>query len=56
MQELAEILDLNVNTVKVRLFRARGRIMESYRRRLGPGGSVRGELSQEKGGLIHGNG
>jgi RNA polymerase sigma-70 factor (ECF subfamily) len=34
VQELAEILNLNVNTVKVRLFRARGRIMESYRRRL----------------------
>jgi RNA polymerase sigma-70 factor, ECF subfamily len=34
VQELAEILGLNVNTVKVRLFRARGRIMESYRRRL----------------------
>ena len=33
VQELAEILDLNVNTVKVRLFRARGRIMEAYRRR-----------------------
>ena len=33
VQELAEILDLNVNTVKVRLFRARGRIMETYRRR-----------------------
>ena len=28
VQELAEILNLNVNTVKVRLFRARGRIMD----------------------------
>ena len=35
VQELAEILHLNVNTVKVRLFRARGRIMDIYRRRLG---------------------
>lgn len=35
VQELAEILDLNVNTVKVRLFRARGRIMEMYRGRRG---------------------
>jgi RNA polymerase sigma-70 factor (ECF subfamily) len=35
VQELAEVLDLNVNTVKVRLFRARGRLMEVYRRRLG---------------------
>ncbi len=34
VQELAEILKLNVNTVKVRLFRARGKIMDSYRRRL----------------------
>jgi RNA polymerase sigma-70 factor, ECF subfamily len=35
VQELAEVLDLNVNTVKVRLFRARGRLMDVYRRRLG---------------------
>jgi len=34
VQELAEILKLNVNTVKVRLFRARGRIMDVYRRRM----------------------
>ena len=34
VQELAEILDLNVNTVKVRLFRARARLMDVYRRRL----------------------
>lgn len=38
VQELAEILDLNVNTVKVRLFRARTRIMDAYRKRLGSGG------------------
>jgi RNA polymerase sigma-70 factor, ECF subfamily len=37
VQELAEILKLNVNTVKVRLFRARGRIMETYRRKLSQG-------------------
>ncbi|MGB0036397.1 MAG: sigma-70 family RNA polymerase sigma factor [Candidatus Acidiferrales bacterium] len=36
VQELAEILDLNVNTVKVRLFRARGRLMDIYRRRMSP--------------------
>ena len=35
VEELAAILDLNVNTVKVRLFRARGRIMDAYRKRLG---------------------
>lgn len=38
VQELAEILHLNVNTVKVRLFRARGRIIDTYRRRLTPMG------------------
>jgi RNA polymerase sigma-70 factor, ECF subfamily len=38
VEELAKILDLNVNTVKVRLFRARGRIMEHYRKRMGLGG------------------
>ncbi|MGA8367015.1 MAG: RNA polymerase sigma factor [Candidatus Acidiferrales bacterium] len=32
VQELAEMLGLNVNTVKVRLFRARGKIMDVYRR------------------------
>jgi len=37
VQELAEILKLNVNTVKVRLFRARGRIMDVYKRRLSQG-------------------
>ncbi len=36
VQELAEILDLNVNTVKVRLFRARSRLMDVYRRRTSP--------------------
>ncbi len=40
VQELAEILDLNVNTVKVRLFRARGRIMDTYRRRLNSSGKA----------------
>jgi len=39
VQELAEILNLNVNTVKVRLFRARGRIVEAYRRRKGQTGT-----------------
>jgi RNA polymerase sigma-70 factor, ECF subfamily len=33
VQEIAEILDLNGNTVKVRLFRARRRIMNKVRRR-----------------------
>ena len=34
VEEIGNVLDLNVNTVKVRLFRARGRLMEVYRRRL----------------------
>ncbi len=32
--EIGEILGLNANTVKVRLFRARGRLVDRYRRRL----------------------
>jgi len=40
VQELAEILDLNVNTVKVRLFRARGRIMDTYRRKVNSSGKA----------------
>jgi RNA polymerase sigma-70 factor, ECF subfamily len=53
VQELAEILDLNVNTVKVRLFRARARLMDVYRRRLhskpaGPAGPVEGNEGQGK--------
>jgi RNA polymerase sigma-70 factor, ECF subfamily len=41
VEEIGELLGLNVNTVKVRLFRARGRLAEIYRRRLhghSPGG------------------
>ena len=34
VEEVAEVLDLNVNTVKVRLFRARTRLVEFYRRRM----------------------
>lgn len=34
IDEIAEMLELNPNTVKVRLFRARGRLIELYRRRL----------------------
>jgi RNA polymerase sigma-70 factor (ECF subfamily) len=36
VKEIAEVLELNANTVKVRLFRARQRIAESVRRRLKP--------------------
>jgi RNA polymerase sigma-70 factor (ECF subfamily) len=53
VQELAEILDLNVNTVKVRLFRARARLMDVYRRRLhskppGPTGPAEGQEGKGK--------
>jgi len=34
VEEIGEVLDLNVNTVKVRLFRARGRLVEVYRKRM----------------------
>jgi RNA polymerase sigma-70 factor (ECF subfamily) len=34
VEEIGDVLELNVNTVKVRLFRARGRLVEVYRRRL----------------------
>ena len=34
VEEIGEVLDLNVNTVKVRLFRARGRLVEMYRKRI----------------------
>jgi RNA polymerase sigma-70 factor, ECF subfamily len=49
VQELAEILDLNVNTVKVRLFRARGRIMEVYRRRVDAKNKSAAAAAQRKG-------
>lgn len=34
VEEIAEVLNLNVNTVKVRLFRARSRLVDFYRRRM----------------------
>ena len=42
VEELAEILDLNVNTVKVRLFRSRAKLMDVYRRRLKTNAAVPG--------------
>jgi len=45
VQEIAEIFGLNVNTVKVRMFRARATMMETYRRKLNTG--VRG-LSKDR--------
>jgi RNA polymerase sigma-70 factor (ECF subfamily) len=34
VEEIGDVLGLNVNTVKVRLFRARGRLVETYRKRM----------------------
>jgi len=34
VEEIGKVFGLNVNTVKVRLFRARGRLVEAYHRRL----------------------
>jgi len=46
VEEIGEILDLNVNTVKVRLFRARGRLVESYRKRMQKRPALRDGLRQ----------
>jgi RNA polymerase sigma-70 factor (ECF subfamily) len=35
VEEIGKVFGLNVNTVKVRLFRARGRLVEAYHRRQG---------------------
>jgi len=43
VQELSEILGLNVNTVKVRLFRARAKLMDTYRRRVAASGHSTGQ-------------
>jgi RNA polymerase sigma-70 factor (ECF subfamily) len=41
VEEIGQVLDLNENTVKVRLFRARRRLVEIYRKRLGARSSER---------------
>jgi RNA polymerase sigma-70 factor, ECF subfamily len=48
VQELAAIFNLNANTVKVRLFRARGRIIETYRRRPGLGNTGTATAAERK--------
>jgi RNA polymerase sigma-70 factor, ECF subfamily len=47
VQEIAEIFNLNVNTVKVRMFRARASMMEAYRRKLT--GAVRSQSKERRG-------
>ncbi len=37
VEEIAEVLEMNVNTVKVRMFRARGRLTAAYRRQAARG-------------------
>lgn len=34
VEEIGQVLNMNVNTVKVRMFRARGKLVEIYRRRM----------------------
>ncbi|MGH9679149.1 MAG: RNA polymerase sigma factor [Candidatus Acidiferrales bacterium] len=46
VEEIGEILGLNVNTVKVRLFRARGRLVETYRKRMQKRPALRDGLRQ----------
>lgn len=46
VQELAEMMGLNVNTVKVRLFRARGRIVNAYRQGRSAGNSAAPNLER----------
>ncbi|MGB8787913.1 MAG: sigma-70 family RNA polymerase sigma factor [Candidatus Acidiferrales bacterium] len=47
VQEIAETFSLNVNTVKVRMFRARATMMETYRRKLT--GAVRSQSKERRG-------
>ncbi len=44
VEEIGKVLGLNINTVKVRLFRARGRLAEFYRKRLRGNPSGKGGL------------
>ena len=48
VEEIGEVLGLNVNTVKVRLFRARGRLVEMYRKRLQKRPATREGLKQRR--------
>lgn len=48
VEEIGEVLGLNVNTVKVRLFRARGRLVETYRKRMQKRPAAREGLGQRR--------
>jgi RNA polymerase sigma-70 factor (ECF subfamily) len=49
VEEIGEVLGLNVNTVKVRLFRARGRLVEMYRKRMEKRPAAREGLTKRRG-------
>jgi len=49
VEEIGNVLGLNVNTVKVRLFRARGRLVEMYRKRMQKRPAMREGLRQGRG-------
>jgi RNA polymerase sigma-70 factor (ECF subfamily) len=46
VEEIGEVLGLNVNTVKVRLFRARARLVQTYRKRMQNRPAAHGALRQ----------
>jgi RNA polymerase sigma-70 factor (ECF subfamily) len=48
VEEIGEVLELNVNTVKVRLFRARARLVETYRKRMEKRPASREELRRRR--------
>jgi RNA polymerase sigma-70 factor (ECF subfamily) len=48
VEEIGEVLELNVNTVKVRLFRARARLVETYRKRMEKRPATREELRRRR--------
>jgi RNA polymerase sigma-70 factor (ECF subfamily) len=48
VEEIGEVLGLNVNTVKVRLFRARARLVEMYRKRMQKRPAAREGLRQRR--------
>lgn len=49
VEEIGELMGMNVNTVKVRLFRARGRLVQFYRRHRGAARAPRSQERKPKG-------
>jgi RNA polymerase sigma-70 factor, ECF subfamily len=48
VEEIGEVLGLNVNTVKVRLFRARGKLVATYRKRMHKRPGSRDSIGQRR--------